>query len=231
MMQEFVIPPADQPFVPVIGTQAVYPVRRIFCVGRNYGKHVVEMGGDPKRDLPIFFTKPADAVVRSGTAIPFPKATHDLHHEVELVVAMGKLLENADAEMAARAVYGLAVGVDLTRRDLQAKAKKAGAPWDTAKAFDQSAPISAIRPVASLPDPLHGEIRLQVNGSVRQQADLSEMIWSVPELLAHLSGLFTLLPGDLVFTGTPDGVGPLQAGDQVSCKIAGICELEFQLLA
>lgn len=230
-MTRYAFPPYDRPALPILNDSALYAVRRIFCVGRNYGKHIVEMGGNPKKDLPVFFTKPADAVVSTGSTLPFPKTTQNLHHEVELVAALGAELDMANEEQAADAVFGLAVGVDLTRRDLQAKAKNSGAPWDTAKAFDQSAPIGDIRPMNKLPAPLCGEIRLSVNGEVRQLADLADMIWSVPELLVQLSSLFTLKPGDLVFTGTPEGVGPLYPGDQVTCSIEHVGDLEFQFSA
>lgn len=228
-MSKYAFPPAQQAVAAIADSEQLFPVRRIFCVGRNYGKHVQEMGGDPKTDPPIFFTKPADAIVPSGSTLPFPKATRDLHHEVELVVALGQALDNASTTDAAYAVFGLAVGVDLTRRDLQAVAKKKGAPWDTAKAFDRSAPLGPILPIDHLPETLHGEISLRVNGEIRQQADLGDMIWSVPELLSELSRLFQLLPGDLVFTGTPEGVAALHPGDQVSCHVENVGNLSFQL--
>jgi len=215
--------------LPIVGTSKLFPVRRIFCIGRNYSDHVREMGGDATKDFPIIFTKPADAIMADKSTIKYPLSCKSLHHEVELVVAIDKPLRQADEEASLLAVFGLAVGVDLTRRDLQAEAKKNGLPWDCAKAFDQSAPISAIKPFGVLPASLQGEIELSVNGKVRQSGDLQQMIWSVPQVLAQLSNYFELLPGDLIFTGTPAGVGALLAGDHVSVSIAGIGDLQFQI--
>ncbi|MBL4617205.1 MAG: fumarylacetoacetate hydrolase family protein [Robiginitomaculum sp.] len=222
------LPPA------VVGLQItdsvkLFPVRRIFCIGRNYSDHVREMGGNSNKDFPIIFTKPADAVVADGSKVEYPLSCKSLHHEVELVVAIDKPLRQDDEDAAAKAVFGLAVGVDLTRRDLQKEAKKSGLPWDCAKAFDQSAPISAIKPVRVLPAVLQGEISLSVNTQVRQRGDLKQMIWSVPQILSHLSNYFELLPGDLVFTGTPAGVGVLVSGDCVFASIAGVGSLQFQI--
>ncbi|PHR59227.1 MAG: fumarylacetoacetate hydrolase [Robiginitomaculum sp.] len=229
MPRVYVFPSPEIPSVQIAGTAKRFAVRRIFCVGRNYGQHVREMGGDPKSDPPIFFTKPADALVATGETIPFPIGTSNLHHEIELVVALGKPLCQADLMQASKAVFGLAAGIDLTRRDLQHAAKSNGLPWDSAKAFDQSAPIGAIQPISELPDPLSGQISLTVNGESRQNGDLSQMIWSIPQLLSQLSQLFKLEPGDLVFTGTPDGVGPLHAGDHVVGQIEGVGEVNFRL--
>lgn len=224
-----VIPIPPVPTLPVVGTEAVFPLRRIYCVGRNYAEHAREMGADPRRDPPFFFGKPQDALVPGGGDIPYPSATANLHHEVELVVALqhgGRDLSLAQAEAA---VYGYAVGVDLTRRDLQAKAKDKGQPWDMAKGFDHSAPVSALTP-ASLAGPLSaGAIWLSVNGVERQRGNLSDLIWSVPEVISHLSGQVNLAPGDLIFTGTPAGVGALQRGDQVLCGIEGLGELALRI--
>ncbi len=225
----YVFPSPETPSVAVAGTKKRFAVRRIFCVGRNYGEHVREMGGDPKSDPPIFFTKPADALVATGETIPYPMGTSNLHHEIELVVALGKSLCQADPAQADKAVFGLAAGVDLTRRDLQHAAKTNGLPWDSAKAFDQSAPIGAIQPISELSDSLSGQINLTVNGDIRQNGDLSQMIWSVGQLLSQLSQLFKLAPGDLIFTGTPDGVGPLHIGDQVIGHIEGVGEVNFRI--
>jgi fumarylpyruvate hydrolase len=226
---QFVFDPPAAPSVAITGSAARFPVRRIFCVGRNYADHVREMGNDPKSEPPIFFTKPADAVVESGAAIPYATQTTNLHHEVELVFAVGK--DGADIAEAAALdhVWGYAVGVDLTRRDLQAVAKKGGAPWDAAKAFDHSAPIGPLTPVAASGHPLAGAIRLSVNGEVRQSGDLNEMIWSVPEIVAALSRTWALKAGDLVFTGTPSGVGPLQRGDAIAAEIDGLAPLRFTI--
>ena len=225
----YVIEPPAQASVPVQGSPARFPVRRIFCVGRNYADHVREMGNDPRSEPPIFFTKPADAVCESGAAIPYAQNTADLHHEVELVLALGKGGENIPESAALDCIWGYAVGVDLTRRDRQAEAKKAGAPWDAAKAFDLSAPVGALVSAAQSGHPRSGRIWLAVNDATRQSADLSEMIWSVPEIIAALSRSWALRPGDLVFTGTPAGVGPLQVGDQVRCGVDGLPELAFTI--
>jgi fumarylpyruvate hydrolase len=225
----YVIEPPVSPSVAVAGDDARFPVRRIFCVGRNYADHVREMGNDPRSEPPIFFTKPADAIVPSGAAIAYPLGTSNLHHEVELVLALGKGGVNIPETSALDHIWGYAVGVDLTRRDRQAEAKKAGAPWDAAKAFDDSAPTGAITPVTASGRVPKGCIWLKVNGDVRQQADLADMIWSVPEIIAHLSRLWTLAPGDLVFTGTPSGVGALNPGDVVECSVEGLSELRFSV--
>lgn len=226
---QFVFPPQQASSVAVTGSDARFPVRRIFCVGRNYADHVREMGNDPKSEPPVFFTKPADAVVEGGAAIPYATQTTNLHYEVELVFAIGR--DGADiAEADALShIWGYAVGVDLTRRDLQAAAKKGGAPWDSAKAFDDSAPIGALTPVSASGHPSAGSIKLSVNDITRQEADLSEMIWSVPEIVAALSRTWALKAGDLVFTGTPSGVGPLVRGDQVSAEITGLAPLRFTI--
>lgn len=213
--------------VAVLGADARFPVRRIFCVGRNYADHVREMGADPKSEPPVFFTKPADAVVESGATIAYAAGTSNLHHEVELVVALHKGGVAIGADAALEHVWGYGVGVDLTRRDLQAQAKKGGAPWDSAKAFDQSAPIGALTPVTASGHLTRGRIWLDVNGETRQSSDIAEMIWGVPEIIEHLSRLWRLAPGDLIFTGTPSGVGPLLVGDAVSGGIDGLAPLEF----
>ena len=231
---KFVIPPPQIPSVPVVGESQVFPVHRIYCVGRNYADHAVEMGGDPSREPPFFFTKPADAIVpaissvsqtRTSTTIPYPLATQNLHHEIELVVAIGKAGTQISQQYAMEHVYGYAVGVDLTRRDLQSAAKQTSRPWDSAKAFDQSAPISAIVPkekstMSHQEDPEYSSSRtnriwLTVNGQLQQDGSLDQMTWKVPEIIAILSQQFHLQPGDLIYTGTPSGVGPLQKGDVV----------------
>jgi fumarylpyruvate hydrolase len=201
------------------GSHQRFPVRRIFCVGQNYADHAREMGSDPQRQLPFFFTKPADAVVDSGLSLPFPSMTHDLHHEVELVVALGKGGVEVKAADAPSMIFGHAVGIDLTRRDLQAEAKKTGRPWDMAKGFDHSAPIG---PVMRGVPPREGPITLSIDGQIRQSGDLADMIWSVADIIAVLSTYVALAPGDLIFTGTPAGVGPIQRGEQVHGAIAGI---------
>jgi fumarylpyruvate hydrolase len=211
-----------RPSVEVKGTSDRFPVRRIFCVGRNYAAHVREMGGDTERQSPVFFTKPADAVVPNDTAVPYPPRTANLHHEVELVVALGRGGANIAASAASTLIYGYAVGNDLTRRDLQQQARDAGNPWDTSKGFDRSAPLTAVHPRAATGVLERGRIWLRVNGNVRQQADLSEMIWPVPDIIAELSTLFELAAGDLIFTGTPAGVGPVVRGDLIEAGIDGL---------
>jgi len=213
--------------VAVLGREARFPVRRILCVGRNYAAHRREMGGDD-RDPPFFFSKPADAVVASGADIPYPSATADLHHEVELVAALGAGGADVAVADALSLVFGYAVGVDLTRRDLQAAARAKGQPWDAAKGFDNSAPVGAIRP-ADGPPP-HGRIRLDVNGQTRQDARIDDMIWNVAEVIAQASRLWRLAAGDLIFTGTPEGVGPLVRGDMVDCAIEGVGDLAFRIV-
>ena len=210
--------------VPVVGGTE-FPVRRIFCVGRNYAAHAREMGHDPDREPPFFFTKPADAVVPSGSTIAYPPKTRDYQHEVELVVALGRGGREVPEIRAFELVFGYAVGLDMTRRDVQAEAKKQGRPWDMAKGFDQSAPCGAIAPVAKIGHVIEGAIRLSVNGVIRQQADISEMSWSVPEVIAHLSQWVALAPGDLIYTGTPAGVGAVTSGDRLEAHIDGLPDL------
>ncbi|HEY2177697.1 MAG TPA: fumarylacetoacetate hydrolase family protein [Caulobacteraceae bacterium] len=217
---------APQPSVALEGSQVRFPVRRILCVGRNYAAHRREMGGDDP-DPPFFFSKPADAVAPSGADVPYPPATEELHHEVELVAALGAGGSDVAVDDALALVFGYAVGVDLTRRDLQAAARGKGQPWDAAKGFDHSAPIGAIRP-AEGPPPT-GFIRLAVNGEVRQNGRLTDMIWDVAHIVAEASRLWRLAPGDLIFTGTPEGVGPLVRGDAVTCEIEGLAGLEFKI--
>jgi fumarylpyruvate hydrolase len=211
-----------QPTVEIQGRAVRFPVHRIYCVGRNYAAHVREMGANPEREPPCFFMKPADAVVANGAPVPYASRTTNLHHEIELVVAIGTGGRNIPQSAALGHVFGYAVGNDLTRRDLQAAAKDAGLPWDVAKGFDHAAPISAIRPVAEGGHVSSGRIWLEVNGASRQDANIAEMIWSVPEVLAELSTLFELQPGDLVFTGTPAGVGSVQRGDSIVGGIDGL---------
>jgi fumarylpyruvate hydrolase len=210
----FAAPPAVT--VPVAGSDRLFPVRRIYCVGRNYAEHVKEMGNDPK-GTPIFFQKPADAIVLDG-CFPYPQGSNDVHHEIELVVALGP----------GGKVFGHAVGLDMTRRDLQAAAKAGGRPWEAAKSFDYSAPIAAIIPSAAAMTA--GAITFDVNGTRRQSADLADMIWKVDEIISALSKLFTLAAGDLIFTGTPAGVGPVQRGDRLRGDIAGLAPLDVRVV-
>lgn len=218
-----------RPTVPVAGSDDTFPVHRIYCIGRNYAAHAREMGHDPERIAPVFFMKPADAIVPSGATVPYPSRTTNLQHEIEMVVAIGEPGRDIPAGDALEHVYGYAVGIDLTRRDLQLEAKANRSTWDTAKGFDQSAPISALHPAATIGHPDAGRIWLEVNGEIRQNADLDELIWSVPEAIAELSTFFKLAPGDLIFTGTPAGVGPLAAGDEVTGGIDGIDEIAITI--
>lgn len=218
----YLFPPHAPPSVEIKGRAERFPVRRIFCVGRNYAAHAREMGTDPEREPPFFFTKPADAVVPNHATIAFPSRTSNLHHEVELVVALHKGGSNIAVADALDHVYGYAVGNDLTRRDLQTAAKDKGRPWDTAKAFDQSAPITAIHPVADVGHISRGRIWLTVNGKQQQAGDVADLIWSVPEVIAELSTLFALAPGDLIYTGTPAGVTPLKPGDRIEGGVDGL---------
>jgi len=208
--------------VGVKGTHKRFPVHRIYCVGRNYAEHAREMGDDPQRDPPFFFTKPADAIIENGEILPYPQATNDLQHEIELVVAIGGGGRNIGVKKAKKLIYGYAVGNDFTRRDMQAEAKKARRPWDTAKGFDHSAAIGAIVPVKDADLTTESGIGLKVNGEFRQHAKLGDMIWSVAETISALSELFELQPGDLIYTGTPAGVGPVKSGDVVEGSIQGL---------
>ena len=225
----FVFPAPPTPSIAVAGESARFPVRRIFCVGRNYADHVREMGGDPNRDPPVFFTKPADAVVEQGVKIAYAAETADLHYEIELVIAIGKGGRNIEAADALAHVYGYAVGIDMTRRDTQAKAKKAGGPWDHAKAFDQSAPIGPVYAAAKVGHPEKGRIWLSVNGVSRQSSDIANMIFSVSEIIAAVSRGWELAPGDLIFTGTPDGVGPVVSADVITGGVDGLGEIRFEM--
>ena len=220
----YAIAPPDPTTVPVAGADVVFPVARVFCVGRNYAEHSIEMGHDPNREPPFFFMKPADAVVPPGH-LPFPTRTRELHHEIELVVALAEGGRDIPAERALDHVFGYAVGLDMTRRDLQAEAKKAGRPWDMAKGFDQSAPTSQIRVVDDIGHPTKGAVQLRINGEPRQEGDLDQQIWKVPETISFLSTLVTLRPGDLIMTGTPKGVGPVQPGDRLEGHIDGVGDL------
>jgi fumarylpyruvate hydrolase len=220
-MAEYVIPPPPVIAVPVAGGGA-FPVRRIFCVGRNYAEHAREMGADPDREPPFFFAKPADSLVLHGDDMPYPPASKSLHHEMELVVAIGTGGADIAEADALYHVWGYTVGLDMTRRDLQNAAKKEGKPWDMGKGFDHSAPIGKLIPAAAFPTPTHGKIELKVNGQVRQSSDLSKLIWSVAETISYLSRLVTLAPGDLIFTGTPEGVAAVERGDVLEGMVEGV---------
>ena len=224
----FVIPAPPQASIAVAGESGTFPVRRIWCVGRNYLEHIREMGND-ERALPFFFAKHADMVVADGATIPYPPLTKDFHHEVELVVALKSGGRNISADRALDHVYGYAVGIDLTRRDLQGAAKKKERPWEIGKSFDHSAPCGALQPAAKIGHPAKGKIWLSVNGTEKQKGDLTELIWSVPEIIAKLSEQVTLGAGDIILTGTPAGVGALVPGDKVECGIDGIGMLKIAI--
>ena len=226
---DFVIPAPPIASVEVAGSEKRFPVRRIYCIGRNYLAHRKEMGHDDRKP-PFYFQKPADALLESGREFPYPPLTENVHFEIELVVAIGKGGIDIPAEDALDHVYGYGLGIDMTRRDLQSQAKKDGRPWDSAKGFDFSAPISAIRPVSEIGHPDSGRIWLAVNGEIRQDSDLNLQIWNVQEGISHLSKLYKVAPGDLIYTGTPDGVGPIYSGDLITAGIEGIGELEIKVV-
>ncbi|MBI3523898.1 MAG: fumarylacetoacetate hydrolase family protein [Betaproteobacteria bacterium] len=225
--------PLHQAAVPITGSQEMFPVRRIYCVGRNYAEHAKEMGFDA-RELPFFFCKPADAVVPvlTGTLgkVAFPSRTDNLQHEIELVVAIGKGGGNIPVDQANAHVFGYAVGLDMTRRDLQFAMRDKGRPWEIGKAFDQSAPLASIHPLSETGILDQGAIRLKVNGQEKQSSDIAKLIWSVPEIIANLSEYFSLAPGDLIFTGTPEGVGKVEKGDTLVGSIAGLGDLSIVLV-
>ncbi|HEY0200838.1 MAG TPA: fumarylacetoacetate hydrolase family protein [Burkholderiaceae bacterium] len=223
------IPAVTPATLAIQGQTARFPLRRVYCVGRNYAEHAREMGHDPDREPPFFFSKPADAVVPAAGTVPYPPQTSDLHHEIELIVAIGEGGANIPVEKALGHVWGYAVGVDFTRRDLQAVAKKAGRPWDLAKGFDASGPSTPLVQVSAVGHPAKGRIWLSVNGEVKQQGDLADLIWPVADVIAYLSQSVRLEPGDLIFTGTPSGVGPAQIGDVVAGGVDGVAEFSFTL--
>jgi fumarylpyruvate hydrolase len=226
----YVIAPEAIPALPVLGTADLFPVNRIFCVGRNYADHAREMGHDPERELPFFFLKPGHALLPEGRDFPYPSSSHDVHYEFELVAAVGKGGTDIPVEDALSHLYGYAAGLDMTRRDLQLQAQKMARPWDVGKAFDFSAPCSAVALASKIGHPKEGAIWLERNGKRVQSSDLAALIWKVPEIIAQLSKLFRLAPGDLVFTGTPAGVGPVQRGDVLHGFIEGVGELRVRIV-
>ncbi|MEI2385100.1 fumarylacetoacetate hydrolase family protein [Breoghania sp. JC706] len=223
-----IVPPAV-PVLPVLGTQATFPVRRIYCIGRNYAAHAIEMGHDPDREPPFFFQKNPDNIDTSGR-FPYPVKTGDVHHEIELVVALKTGGTNIPVEGALDHVFGYGVGLDMTRRDLQAEAKKLGRPWEIAKAFEHSAPMGPLVPAERIGHPQAGRVTLSVNGTLRQEGDLNQLIWKVPEMIAYLSDFFELAPGDLIMSGTPSGVGAVERGDVMEGAIAGVGELRVEVV-
>lgn len=222
---EFAIQAPAPVYLPIRASKLVFPVNRIFCVGRNYAEHAREMGHDPNREPPFFFMKPATAIVTGDGEFPYPPLSQDVHHELEMVVALAKGGRDIAEADALDHVYGYGVGLDMTRRDLQAEAKKLGRPWDTGKAFDHSAPCSALVPAGVIGHPSKGAVVLEVNGEMRQRGDLQDLIWNVSETISYLSTLFCLMPGDLIFSGTPAGVGPVKRGDVMTGRVEGVGQL------
>jgi fumarylpyruvate hydrolase len=220
----YVIPPPPQPALTVAGSDKLFPVRRIWCVGRNYLEHIKEMGQD-EREPPFFFAKPADAIVPDGGTAPYPSLTKDMHHEVELVVALKSGGRNIKPEKALDHVFGYGVGIDLTRRDLQIASRDIKRPWEIGKAFDASAPCGPLQPASKIGHPSKGRIALKANGKVRQDGDLAQMIWNVPEVIVKLSEMVELAAGDIIMTGTPAGVSATVAGDKIECEVEGIGKL------
>lgn len=224
-MSSYVIDPPKVATIPVAGSEQVFPVRRIYCIGRNYVAHVEEMGGDADRDPPLFFQKPSDAVVTSGATIPYPSKTGNFHHEVELVLAIGKGGRNIAEADAESHIWGYAVGLDMTRRDIQG----AGLPWEIAKSFDNSFPVGALTPITETGALNKGRIELTVNGKITQESDVSLLIWRIPEIISRLSEFFELQPGDIILTGTPHGVGPVVAGDELVASFEGLTPLKVAI--
>jgi fumarylpyruvate hydrolase len=225
----YVIEPLDNPTLPVRGTDKLFPVHRIYCIGRNYAAHAVEMGHDPDKEPPFFFQKNPDNLL-VGQDFPYPPESSDVHYELEMVVGLSKGGKNIPIETALDHVFGYGVGLDMTRRDLQNEAKKQGRPWEVGKAFEQSAPCSELIPVSAIGHPDQGAVWLKVNGEVRQEGDLNQMLWKTAEQISILSRFFELQPGDLIMTGTPSGVGPVKRGDKLEGHVAGVCNLNVNVI-
>jgi len=225
----YVIEPLSIPAIPVVGTDKLFPVHRVYCVGRNYAAHAVEMGHDPNKEPPFFFQKNPDNLDTSGV-FPYPSASSDVHHEIEMVVALKSGGTDIPVEKALDCVYGYGVGLDMTRRDLQGKAKDMGRPWEVGKAFEASGPCTALVPASTIGHPIQGEIWLDVNGTRRQTGDLNQMIWKVPEMISYLSGLFTLMPGDIIMSGTPSGVAAVNRGDVLKGHVDGVGDIEVRVV-
>jgi fumarylpyruvate hydrolase len=221
----YVFQPASIPALPVRGSDKLFPVHRVYCVGRNYAEHAIEMGHDPSKEPPFFFQKNPDNLVTDGK-FPYPTKSSDVHHEIEMVVALGKGGDNIPVDEALDHVFGYGVGLDMTRRDLQGEAKKLGRPWEVGKAFEASAPCGPLVPASEIGHPTAGAVTLKVNGDLRQKGDLNQLIWKVPEMIAYLSGLFTLQPGDIIMTGTPAGVGAVARGDVLQGEVEGVGWIE-----
>ncbi len=226
----YVINPPSTPTLPVQGTDALFPVHRIYCVGRNYADHAREMGHDPDREPPFFFQKNPDTIVLPGDDFPYPDKSQDVHFEMELVIALSKGGKDIPEDQALDCIFGYAVGLDMTRRDLQGAAKKMGRPWEVGKAFEFSAPCSEVVPCTKIGHPSDARLWLKVNDELRQEGNINQLIWNIPETISYLSGLFTLAPGDLIYTGTPAGVGPTVRGDQLKGGVEGIGEIAISVV-
>jgi len=225
----YVIEAPVLPTLPVRGSDDLFPIHRIYCVGRNFADHAREMGHDPDREPPFFFQKNPDTNALPGGNFPYPGKSEDVHFEMEMVVALGKGGTNIAEADAMECVYGYAVGLDMTRRDLQGEMKKAGRPWEIGKAFEHAAPCSEVVPVSEIGHPVDARLWLEINGEMRQDGNINQMIWNVPETISYLSGLFTLAPGDLIYSGTPAGVGPVQKGDVLKGGVDGVAELTINV--
>lgn len=228
-MPDYVIEPPVRPALPVEGQEGLFPIRRIYCIGRNYAEHTIEMGGNPDREAPFFFQKNAECAVTDGQ-FPYPPESRDVHHEVEMVVALAHGGSNISTADALDHVFGYGVGIDMTRRDLQAVAKEQRRPWEPGKAFEKSAPMGALVPASDIGHPAEGEVSLSINGDLRQRGDLSQMIWKTPEIIAYLSRYYDIAGGDLIMTGTPAGVGPVQIGDQITATVEGIGGIRIDVI-
>jgi fumarylpyruvate hydrolase len=226
----YVISPPPVVTLPVVGSSDTFPVRRIYCIGRNYAEHAIEMGHDPSKEPPFFFQKNPDNILVEGKDFPYPPKSKDVHFEIELVVALKSGGANIPIEKALDHVYGYAIGLDMTRRDLQGEAKKLGRPWEIGKAFEHSAPCGPIHPVSAVGHPSQGAVWLEVNGEMRQKGDVNQMIWKVPEMISYLSDYFTLAPGDLIMSGTPAGVGAVKAGDKLVGHVDGVGDLTVKVV-
>jgi len=226
----YVFPPQAQTTLPVRGSDQLFPVNRVYCVGRNYAAHAIEMGHDPDKEPPFFFQKNPDNLLLEGNDFPYPEMTNDVHHEIELAVALKSGGDNIPADKAMDCVFGYAVSLDMTRRDLQGQMKKMGRPWEIGKAFEHSAPCSALVPATEIGHPTEGPVWLKINGETRQEGDLNQLIWKIPEMISYLSDLFTLHAGDVILTGTPSGVGPVMRGDDIHGHVAGVGDLRVKVV-
>jgi fumarylpyruvate hydrolase len=226
----YIFPPQKQTALPVRGTDDLFPVNRVYCVGRNYAAHSIEMGHDPTKEAPFFFQKNPDNILLEGNDFPYPGMTSDVHHEIELAVALKSGGDNIAADNAMDCVFGYAIALDMTRRDLQGQMKKQGRPWEIGKAFEKSAPCSKLVSADEIGHPVEGAVWLEINGEIRQQGNLDQLIWKIPEMIAYLSELFTLHSGDIILTGTPSGVGPVQRGDQLHGHVDGVGDIKVNVV-